>query len=1503
LPGNYLESLQLRKQFEERAKEAAKNKELAEREHETLEQFLRMCKSSDVDITATEKPLREFEASIASKDYQAAIGHARKAREEAKQAFITKIGEVGDSVESLLNLIQSAGEEAKGAADNLEKSKERISADDLEGAMKLARSAYDSAERTLHEVFSELFSQAQETIMQAKDMGDDVSIFENQLTKAKAVLQDQEYEECMDTIKEVLEAAGEDIRSQVKSTIQTAEELVSAGEEFGTDMSKVKNHIERAKSHLDTLRFKESLAYAKRAEAEGENAISARLQEQVRETRESIRKIKSVKEDVTVPQRLLDQAQSALKDKKYIEALHALNSAKERAHSIQFSSVLEVISQARDRFVLAKKVGVDMTKAITLLNTSRDNLKLGKFQDAIEYAEQSKKEVDNALEMFYKARDQMTELAKAVKFAADMGADVSTVKGRLTDARKYFEAKDYDNTAETTQDGIADAKELARRKAAEMLDTADAAVKLGKKINADITEAEGTLQRAYDFVAKENLMEGVSLARSSHEASKAAMTRLMSDRLQNIDQFVKECSTGTDLSEMNEMIAGTRQAVASSDFEKAHGLLEKVAQKIEAIGQGECDKLIDQAKNKIESLRSMGGSVDDLEILLTRADDALERRVFEVATARAREVIQQSDESILRLLQAEFSSVRDSLEEARTIGIDVDAAKISLKDARAKAESQEPIEAFKMVKEVNDLLKRSIARYDSIKGKISKAEELIAEARRTKVDVAGLVKRLDIARGNFANGSLDQANSLLDGVLAEAEKNLAMYLAAKFILSSKDRIDVAQASGIDVESATQLLMKAKEQMKLKNYEEALSTAKICDQESKGILSKAVNDMILDLQRLLADAKNVGVDTVGPERLAEKAAQLAKTGDHAGALKCISSAKEDINHIKNLSSQAALEIRVARSNLKDAETLDMDVGKARDLLEQAVEALTRHQYAIALELARKSSEISLEVSKSRIWGTLEKFKEKLEASAGDGRPVGTAEKCVADGIQAFKDGRYQESLKLAMACEVEMERAELQREISARAVELAKKKLSDASVEGIKSPRLKELVSRADQLFSAGKFVEAMTAAIASGDELLSIRENLDACRIEMSSVRERMERLKKIRIDTDECDEIMEIAQDYLAAQDFAKCRDALKRGAAKAEELFEDSIQDVMEQNRQMISKAFSMGINTKACEDLLEVANTSFKEKLWDFAYQQALACRSSCLELIAKKITNLVDEVQKKIAKLQRVGASTGTVEELVEKARVAGSSGRISEAFQMLMQADNMMASVEEAHKKYIDISIAAESAVDALGKFGLSKREPERLMAMAEIEREKDYDSAIELVAEALDTAKNQMESFSPDLLGTVSSRGLQAGVEGDLTVIVKNNGKAVAKDILVEVGGEFEVFDSPSVAALRPGAEEQIRVKLMPKREGSVGVRLKLHTKRQFDGTPQVFETEDVVNVFPAGPPFKLGRAAEQTRCISCQGRIKQGFDIVNCRCGGQLHLSCAKRIGECPVCGQKYSF
>ncbi|MBN1676907.1 MAG: hypothetical protein JW880_00040 [Candidatus Thermoplasmatota archaeon] len=1502
MAGNYLKSLQLAKQLEERAKEASKNKELAERENEALEQFLKACYENDVDLSGVEATRRDFEAAMLAKDYQSALAHARRAREAANDAYIKRIGDVADSVEALLSLLESSETEPKGAHDYLDRSRERVVAEDLEGAMKFAKNAYDAAERQLHEFLSQLFSQAQEVMIQAKEMGEDVSIFEDQLMRAKNALQSQDYEACMMQVKDVLESAGEEVKAQIGGTISRVEELISAGEDLSADLTRVKNHLEKSKGSLGSLKFKESLAYAKRAESEGENAISSRFQEMARDVRESIKKMKSAKEDVTIPQQLLDQALGALKDKRYIEALHALNTAHEKVHQAEFNSVLEVISKARDRFVLAKKVEVDMTKAIMLLNTSRDHLKLGKFEEAMRYAEESRKELDKSLETFYAARDQLVELAKAVKFASDLGADSTASRNSLAEARKLFEAKEYEETVEGAERGLAEVAKVVRERAMSEIEVADKSVKLGKQIGADMTEAEGTLQRALESMAKGEMLECVNLSKASREAANAAMTRVMSDKLQSLDQFVKgysgDASTVTDI---GELITEARQNIASYDFEHAHNILKEVTEKIESIGQDECRKVIGLAVERIEALKSISGDASDLEILLTRANDAFERRVYDDATARAREIIDHADETMARLVMTELSAVKDTLEEARTIGINIRDAMEALSEARTVSEAQSYLEAFRSIRRTKESLEQDIVKYDSVKTKLTRAEELISEAAKAKADVSHLSRKLETARERFAAYDLDRADEAVEDLVNGAEKSLAMYLTAKLILTSKESIELAQSHGIDVKETAGRLAEAKDLMRQKRYEDALVAAKASDQAARKTIADSITEMIRDVQRLVTDARNVGVDTVGPEKLLTKATDLARSADFVEALRCISSAREDINHVKSLSSQAAVEIRAARNGLKDAETLDMDVGRARELLEQAIEALTRHQYAIALELSRKSSEASLEVSRSRIWDILQKFKERVDKAAEEGVHVGMAERLVADGLQAFKDGKFQDSLKLAMACEAEMDRAELQRDMSSRAVELAKKKLAEAGTEGIGNEELTRIVERAEALLREGKYVEAMTTAIESGDELYSVKEKLDGCRIELSTTKERIDRLKKINIDTSECDEILEMAQELMSSQQFSKSSEAMTRASETAARLFESSIRDVMEQNRQIISKARSMGINTKRCEDLLEVANTSFTEKLWDFAYQQAMSCRESCLGLVSKKISNLVAEVMAKADELKRQGAATGTIEDMLEHAKRAADSGDIANAFQILMDADSRLVGLEESHKKYLDIMIAAESAIENIARFGLSKREPERLMDMAEIEKEKDYDSAIELVAAALDTAKEMLETCSADLSASIASAGLQEGAEGEMTLIVKNTGKALAKDLSIEVVGDFETGDAMRLAALKPGAEVPINVKLTPRKSGSVPIKVRLSSKRHLDGKIQTFELDDSVNVFASGPPFKIGRSAETTRCISCQGRIKPGFDIVTCRCGGQLHLSCAKRARLCPICGQKY--
>jgi tetratricopeptide (TPR) repeat protein len=1505
LAGNYLKSLQLQKQLEQRAKEAAKSKQTAEKERDALESFLEACKQSDVDLSDIDKLLSEFSASINAKDYQSAIGHARKAMEAAKSAYLQKISDVADSVEALLKLIKGDEGDAGSAREVLEKSRDLALKEDLEGAMKKAKEAYNSAERAFHEHFSARLSQAQEIINQAKEMGDDVSLFEDLLNRSKAALEKQDYEGGISQLTEALEGAGENLRSQIEDGIGTAEDLARAGEGIGADMERVKGHMERAKGALEALRYRDALSYSKRAGGEAEKAISNQLSDMIRDVKDGMRSMKTLDEDSRETRALLDEAQEAIKEKRFLEAIEAFNKAKGEIHEIHFQTVLTVIAKAKDKFVLAKKVGVDMSDAIELLNTSRDNLKKGMFEEAIKVAEQSEDAVESALEVFYRARDELVELSKAIKIAKDMGHDISEPKALLSEAKKAFEKKDFEASSKASSEGIAKTRKATYDVAVAKTEEADAIIKLGISMGAEMTDAEETLRKATESMSGENLAKTVSLAEESAGAARAAVSSALSERLGSIEDFVSSLAKKDKVVDnVTKLIEQAMAHVKSSEFEDAHQLVEKITSSLEGMGKEECERLARTALGKIEVAKDIGGKPEDIDGLETSMKEVqahIEKKSYEEAISRSKSVVSAADDLMLKLLQAEFSSIKDSLEEAKTFGIDVSDAKDRLKDARVKAESREFKEAHDISVGTKSIIDEKVKRHDEVKKKIEHAEELIQEASRNIVDVSDLTEQLDDGRKAFSDGLIDQAEAKLDNTIEDTEKRLAMYLAAKFILSAKEALDQATSHGIEAEEAQALLTKAKEDMKSKDYDDALDSSRKSSELAAEALSKGVGELVQDVRRMITDAKNVSIDTAGPEKLIEKAHELLGDGDFAGALGCIDSAKEDIDQVRNLSSSAGAEIKNARNNLKEAEMLNMDVGEAREKLDQAIEALTRHQYAIALELAKKSSQTSIEATKSTIWNTLEESKAKVAKASEDGLHVGTADRCVADGIEAFNSGRYEEALRFAMRCDVEMERAELQKDISTRAVENARRKVVDATAEGIKADAATFVVEKAEQLLAKGKYPEALTSAIESGDILHEIRENFDSARIAFSAVREQMERLKKVNIDTSECSDILEKAHEQLAAQNFDEFRDTIAQCSTKASTLFEKSINALVDETKGMISRAKSMGINTKACEDLLEIAQTSFSEKLWDFAYQQAQDCRARCTELIDKKLNGLMLETDGRLEVLGHLGAGVNAIKKEIEEAKAEVSSGEHLKAFETLMGVDQKIAIIEESNKKFVDISIAAESAIENLRSLGGNVKEAERLLALADLEKEKDYDSAIELVAEALDTAQTEMESFAPDIEASIDTGGLQDGQRSDVTIVLKNNGRASAKSINVDLSGDFEVVDVSELPLLEPGREGRITVGIVPRGKGELSITAVVSSKRQFDGVTDTFELEGKLNVYAAGPPFKISRAVDVARCQLCHGKIKQGFDIVSCRCGSDLHLMCAKRSQNCPVCGQKF--
>ncbi len=104
LAEDYIKQLQLSKQIEQKAKEAAKNRKTAEDKLEEAEKAIELMRSFGAQSSEAEKHFVEAREAFKGKDYKLVLSHSTKTIEGCHQTCRDRIEEVLRSATSLLDL-------------------------------------------------------------------------------------------------------------------------------------------------------------------------------------------------------------------------------------------------------------------------------------------------------------------------------------------------------------------------------------------------------------------------------------------------------------------------------------------------------------------------------------------------------------------------------------------------------------------------------------------------------------------------------------------------------------------------------------------------------------------------------------------------------------------------------------------------------------------------------------------------------------------------------------------------------------------------------------------------------------------------------------------------------------------------------------------------------------------------------------------------------------------------------------------------------------------------------------------------------------------------------------------------------------------------------------------------------------------------------------------------------------------------------------------------------
>jgi hypothetical protein len=351
-----------------------------------------------------------------------------------------------------------------------------------------------------------------------------------------------------------------DHRIKITRRVSKIEKLIPLSEAQGIDMSMVVRNIANAKEALDQQRTIKAKRAVESAELHARDAISLRLPSLMRETNASLIQVEKICGGADALRQLVDHAKIARMRNEHAETLRLLTEARKGIQEAEEKAVLRIIAGAKDRFVMAKKAGLNIDKAVRLLKKSRDKLRHGEFEEAVRCARESRNALETSFERRQEARIALMECIKSVKLAEALGADVQEISEMLAETRSFFRQNDLTKFAECSHRLLDLAKNAAHGRAAESYELAEKALILAKRAGVEVSESEEKLRTSRECLDNDELAKSLSMACSSLFASNSALVNAMDDRLNDIDKFAKGIEHEVDsLTEVREAIDSSKE--------------------------------------------------------------------------------------------------------------------------------------------------------------------------------------------------------------------------------------------------------------------------------------------------------------------------------------------------------------------------------------------------------------------------------------------------------------------------------------------------------------------------------------------------------------------------------------------------------------------------------------------------------------------------------------------------------------------------------------------------------------------------------------------------------------------------------------------------------------------------------------------------------------------------------------------------------------------------------
>ena len=977
MTSEYLKQLQLTKQLEQKAKDAAKNRRSAEEKLSEAEKAVGLAQAMGADVKDVLKKVADGRAAFAKRDYSVAILAADEARTTIEALQGGKVRHFLSAAESILAMIDDRGDERKEVEELLGSSRQALEENRLEEALNSSQAALTATEAYADHRMSDMFAQVKRAIDLAEKEGMAIAAKRQALTKAMKLHKDGDLEGSLTKLaacfKSVQSSFSKLVDERTAYLLEMAEQVAGGG-----DITPVSCPVERARDCLAHGRFDETLFLLGEAQKALNPLLASSVQDRLTTQLPRSYWLREQGVNITRFATASKKATEAAKAGQSEEALEWLRRSEKALRDGEAEVVLRSIDEMRPRLAMAKRLNMDLTPVLNKLEDSRQHTVMGYGAKAMEAVQQASADLDEGLcgfwelekelertrEVFLEARgmkivsQEAGEMVRSAREAALAGRMMDTVAG-LTQARAVLLRTVHDQFGRKLLDN-----ELMLA----------AGLSMGAPIDDDAEELE-----ELEDDLREGCLEDIAGRLSAlNQALDEALMTASRMAVTEADQVTSGNYVGANLSPMREKTKQAHDLMEGREWYRAFNLAQEAVEEANAMKKGALSTLREQTGALLDIGRQLG--VDQQTIEMWRSAMSSDDADPTESLRSIGEIYNHARVTVKEELIRAFAQLTRSSSIARRKGVTTDHVE-QLVEEGGKALGSFDLEAsFNKYQAAERELEQTSAMHNEVYDLIVLLSRLTSEIQ---VPLGSKIQPLLMeTKRLFEAGLYDGARTSARNCYREAETVGAHILAPRKVQEVHHLLPVLRQLGIGTEQAEGEIRNATEL--LRKGEAATAMARLKD------VQKAITDQLtesiqgeIDQLRTTLDEKDLGRDELNTLAVVEKTERLLDDHRFSDALQAIRFARSETMQALNVMRIAQKELARAEWILGELSSSGIQIKDARAVLEQAVKHRSSGRFNLVAEMARKAEHTAWAAAEAHVKSKVEDIEMEMDIATVQG----------------------------------------------------------------------------------------------------------------------------------------------------------------------------------------------------------------------------------------------------------------------------------------------------------------------------------------------------------------------------------------------------------------------------------------------------------------------------------------------------------------------------------------